>query len=108
MAVGRQQVEPTVQVVVEEENAEGERLAAGRADTLPDGLIGEGQRVALRNVKGGHLVGEVADGDAEGVVFLKPARVNAHRPARAAVVVESNTGDRADFLEGAVMLVVQE
>ena len=40
VAVGRQQIEPAVQVVVEEENAEGERLAAGRADTLLDGLIG--------------------------------------------------------------------
>src|SRR6266545_8045939 len=107
MAIDRQQIEPAVEIVVEEKNAERERLAAGRADALRDGLVGESQRVVLRNVKGGHFVSEVADGNAERIVFLNPRGIDPHRAARAAIVVEGEAGERADFLEGAGSLVVE-
>ena len=45
--VGRQQIEPAVQIVVEEKYAERERLTAGRADASRDGFIGERQWIIL-------------------------------------------------------------
>ena len=107
MAVGGQQIEPAVQIVVEKKDAKGERLTAGRADALREGFVGEGERVVLRDVKGGHFIGEVSDGNAQRIVGLKPAGIDAHGAAGAPVVVECDSRSRANFLECAVSFVVK-
>src|SRR5207248_1781290 len=71
-------------------------------------LVAEGQGIILRHVKGGHFIGEIADGNSQRVVLLKPAGIDAHGAAGAPVVVEGDAGHGADFAEGAVALVVKD
>ena len=64
-----------------------------------DRLVRELQRRLLRHVQRRHLVGEVADRDAERAVVAEIGRVDAHRAAAVAVGVEGDAGARTDFLE---------
>ena len=41
VAVGRQQIQPAVQIVIEKEHAELEQQPAGRADAFGDGFVSE-------------------------------------------------------------------
>src|SRR5438270_10402426 len=107
MSVGREQIEPAVKIVIEEENTEFEQEPAGRADAFGNGLIGKEQR-PLRNIKRAHFVGEIANGDAERLIIAIPGCVDAHRATGIAVVVESDSCARADFLERAIALVVED
>ena len=108
VAVGRQQIQAAVQVVVEKQHAEGQRAAAGRSDAGDDRLVGKLQRRLLRDIQRRHLVGEVADGDAERTVVAEVGRVDAHRAAAVAVGIERDAGAGADLLERAVLPVVED
>ncbi len=80
-----QQVEPAVEVVVEEEDAELERQPARRADAGGDRLVGVERGVALRHVERRHLVGEVADRERQLVVVAVVGAVDAHGAGGVAV-----------------------
>jgi hypothetical protein len=108
VAVGDQQVDPSVEIDVGEEHAKFQPEARGGPQSGGDGVIGEQQHRALRTVKGRHFVGEVPDRHAERVVVAKEAAVDSHRPARVAVAVERNSGLRADLFEGAVAAITQQ
>ena len=80
VAVGREQVEPAVEVVVEEEQAELQRRLGRGTEAVEVGQVGELEaRRLVGDVEGGHLVGEVADGQAERAVVLEVGPVDAHR-----------------------------
>jgi AcrR family transcriptional regulator len=103
-------VEAPIEVVVEEEQAELQEEAAGRAEAFGDGLVGEDQLLAdrLAHVQGVHLVGEVADRDAQRPVVAETGRVDAHRPARLPVGIERHAALGPDLLEGAVVPVGED
>src|SRR5262245_58242671 len=109
MAVGGEHVEAAIQVVIKEEHAEFERQAADRADAFSDGFIREQRqgvwfRRSLRNVERGHFIGKVADDNAEIYIVAEPSSIDAHGPSCLAIGIESDTCQRADFLEHSVLL----
>ncbi|MFM1942444.1 MAG: hypothetical protein RI897_1426 [Verrucomicrobiota bacterium] len=107
VAVGGEEVEPAIEVVVEEEDAEREGHLAGGADALGEGFVGEEGGLVFGDVDGGHFVGEVTDGDAEGVVLVEVGGIDAHGAAGSAEGIERDTGGGADIAEGAVLLVAE-
>ena len=109
MAVGREQVEPAVEVVVEEEEAELERRLRRSAQTVEVGQVGELEaRRLVGDVEGGHLVGEVADGQPQSFVVEEAGPVAAHAPARRARLVERDAREDRDLLELPLAHVVEE
>lgn len=108
MTVGGEEVEPAVEIIVKEEDAEGKGLTAGRADSLADGFVAEDHGIFLRDVEGGHFVGEVADENSQTLILLEAGGVDAHCAARAAVVVEGDTGSSSDFAKGAIVGVGED
>ena len=109
MAVGREQVEPAVQIVVEEEQAEFQRRLGGCTEAVEVGQVRELERRRLvADVECRHLVGEIADGQAEPVVVHEGGPVDAHAAARRARLVEGDARDDGDLLELALALVVKE
>src|SRR5512140_1706632 len=52
MAIGSEHVQPAVQIIIEEKEAELQEFLAGRTEVLLDGLIGKDQGVALGDVQG--------------------------------------------------------
>ena len=107
VAVGRQQIEPAIEIVVEEQHAKRQRAARRRADAGHDRLVRKLERRLLGHVQRRHLVGEVADRDAERSVVAEVGRVDSHRAAAVAVGIERDAGGGADFREGPVALVVK-
>ena len=108
MAVGGQDVEPSIQVVIEKEKTELQKFFARFAQTFLGRFVGEDKRVALGDVERVHLVCKISDGDAQRVVVAEARGVNAHCAARQTVGVVGDAGTRADFLERAVALVVKQ
>ena len=102
MAVGLQHVETPVEVIVEEEDAE--RTACKRLGAPIPSTIASSAKIeviALADVDGGHLVGEVADQEAEVVVVAVMAGVDAHGAGRVAgAIVGDSDQSSADLLEG--------
>ena len=107
MTVGRDEIEPAVEVVVEKQHAERQRAPARGPDAGDDRLVGKLQRRLLRDVQRRHLVGEVADRDAQRAVVAEIGRVDAHRAAAVAVRVERDARAGPDLHEPAVALVVE-
>ena len=105
MAVDAEQVQPAIQIVIEEENAKLQQEPAGRTDAFGNRFVEEIRRRVLRDIQRGHFVREIADGDPEFVVVAVVRRVNAHGAARVAEVVKGDTGLGADFLERAIALI---
>ena len=93
-----------VEVVVEEEDAEGERQQAGAPDGGARRLVDE-QPVALVAIQREHLVGEVADEQVRAARSIVVGGVGAHRAARDAVLRERHAGRNALLGERAVAVV---
>ena len=93
-----------VQVVVEEEDAEGERQQAGAPDGGARRLVDE-QPVALVPIQREHLVGEVADEQVRTARAIVVGRVDAHGAARDAILGERHAGGDALLRERAVAVV---
>ena len=108
MAVDLEQVEASVQVVVEEEQPEAEDAAARRADAGGDRLVAPQRRVPLRDVEGGHLVREIRDGEAELAVVAEVGGVGAHRPGRGAVAAVGKSVELPVLGEPAAAVVDQQ
>jgi hypothetical protein len=102
MAVGEQQVLATVEVVVEEQQPEGERDARGRAEPLQHRLVDEGRAAVGGDEQRGHLVGEVADGDAEVRVVAEAGDIDAHGRGGLAVAIVGDAVEDRGLLEAAV------
>src|ERR1043166_6986013 len=93
MAIGAEQIQPAIQVIVEKEHPELQQEPAGWADAFRDRFVCEGHAVfGRRDVKSRHLVGKIADGDTQGFGVSIVGRVNAHGAARIAVAVEGDSG----------------
>src|SRR4029450_10905908 len=86
----------------------GEKRATGAADPAADGFIGEGVSILGRNVEGGHLVGEVADGDREIAIFTEAGGIDAHGAACLPISIEGSAGEFTNFLETAALLIVED
>ena len=109
MAVGREQVEAAVEVVVEEEQAELQRRLRRGPQAVEVGQVGERERLGLvADVERGHLVGEVADRQAEAVVVEERGPVDAHAAAGRARLVERHARQDRDLLEFPAALVVEQ
>src|ERR1043165_3840553 len=108
MAIGGENVQPAIEVVIEKEQAELQQFLAPGPDALLDGFIRKNERVALRDIKRIHLVGEVADGNAQAVVISEAGGIDAHGAAGQAVGVVGHARAGADFLEAGVVLVTKQ
>ena len=78
VAIGLQQVQASVQVGIEEEQAETEHRAAGGADAGDDGLVGEDAAACRIHVIGRHFVGEVANRHGQLAAVRVACHVNSH------------------------------
>ena len=107
VAVGGEDVEPAVEVVVEEEAGEGQRQQRRLADGRGRRFVDE-EAFPLVLVKGNHLVGEVADHQAWPAGAVVVGGVDAHAGARDARFVERHARGDGDVGEGAVLLVLVE
>ena len=107
VAVGQEEVEPAVQVVVEVEGAEGQGEQGLAAEVGDRGDVDE-ELVALVPVERHHLVGEVADDDRRAAAAVVVGGVDPHAAAGDAGLGERHAGGDADLLEGAVALVAVE
>src|SRR5258706_15186951 len=100
MAVGGEKVEPSVEVVVEEDDTERQQMPARGTDAPGDGFVGENKGVLFGDIQRCHLVREVANGDSEAVVVLKSGGVDAHRTADFSIVIEGRASHFTDLFEG--------
>src|SRR5689334_21439257 len=99
MAISGENVEPTVQIIIEKEKAEFEEAAGGWADPFGNSFISEEKRILLRNIKRVHFVGEVANGDAKGFVIAEARGVDPHGAASEAIGIEGYARAGSHFLE---------
>ena len=100
VSIGLEEIEPTIEVVVEEEQAKGEQWSSRGPDALEDGLVGEELPVA--DVEARHLIGEVADADPHQFIVAIVGGVDAHRSGRLTSIVVGDTELRPHLLEGAI------
>ncbi len=107
MAVCREEVRPSVEVVIEEEQTEGELQQRAPADRGRRRPVDE-QPVRLARVERHHLVREVSDRDAVAPRAVVVGGIDAHAGARRAGLVERDTGRQADVPERAVARVAIE
>ena len=109
MSVDRKQVEPAIQVVVKEEETELQRRLGGGTQAVEVGQVRELQAFRLvADVQCRHLIGEVANRQAEPFVIAKAGPVAAHAPARRARLVKRDAGKDGDFLEFAMSQVMEQ
>jgi hypothetical protein len=110
VTVGRQHVQPPVQVVVEEEHAELQFQAGLRPQAVRNRFVGEEQplRIALRDEEARRLVGKVADDDGDRGAIARAGDVDAHRAAGCPVAAERDARLAADLGERAVLPVVKD
>ena len=108
MAVGRQQVEPAVEIVVKKEQPKLQQQPAVRPDALSDRVVGKQKLIVwCGDIQRGHFIGEVADADSQRVVVPEPRHVDPHRAAYLAVVVEPDAADATHLGKRAVLLVFE-
>ncbi len=103
-----QQVEAPVEVVVEEEETEGQHGAAVGADPLDDRLVAVAGSSEPTDEQRGHLVGKVSDRNADHLIVAVVRHIDAHRPGRGAVGVERQAHLDTLLLEGSVAPVVED
>ena len=109
VAVGREQVKPPVEVVVEEEEAELERRLRRRAEAVDVGEVGELEPFRrVGHVERHHLIGEVADGHGERAVIFEVGAVDSHRASGRSRLVERDPARNAHLLEFAAAEIVKE
>ncbi len=107
VAISCEEVQPAIKVIVEEEDAESKGHLAGGADALGEGFVREESGLVTGDVDGCHFVGEVADGDSEGVILVEVGGVDAHGTAGSSEGIEGDAGGGADIAECAVLLVAE-
>src|SRR5258706_12902651 len=108
MTVGREHIQSAIEIVIEKEEPEFEEQAAGWADAGGDGLVSEQQRIAGRDIKRIHLIGEIPHRDPPSAVIPKAGGIDAHGSPRQAICVEGNIGTCPDLFESAIMLGLGE
>ena len=91
MAVGDEDVEPAIEVVVEEERRKAQRQQAAPANLRARRLVDE-QAISFVVIQRQHLVGEVADDDAGASGVIVVCRIDAHAGARHTVFAEGDAG----------------
>jgi len=110
MSVSGQDIEPSIEVVVEKEEPKFEKQSARRSKAFSNGLVGEHQGVFRRlgHIEGIHFIGEIADGDAQGTVRPKSRRIDAHGPTSLPVGVEGHTALGTHLLKGTIVLIGED
>src|SRR6266481_3611073 len=88
MAVDGQHVQPAIEIVIEEKEAEFQQQATGRADPFGDRFISKHEPRALRNIKSCHFCSKISNGDAHGLVVSIVGRINSHSATSPAIAVE--------------------
>ena len=104
MAVGDEDVGPTIVIVVKEKATEAESNQ-GCASNFGTGRLVHEQAITLVVVEGKHLIGEICDDNAgmAGAVII--CRVNAHPSARDSIFTESDACSHTTLLEAAIFFV---
>ena len=107
VAVGDEEIEATVVVVVEKARSPAQQLDCGRGEAGRGRDVGETHAalVAVERVRLGKKVGYVQVGIA---ILIVVAKVRAHARFDVAIAVVRHAGDEGDVLEGAVALVLEE
>ena len=110
VSIGGQDIEPSIQVIVEKEETKLEEQSARRPETFRNGLVSEDQGIFCRlgHIEGIHFIGEIADGDAQRTVRTKTCRVDAHGPASLSVGVEGHAALGPHLLEGSIVPVGED
>ena len=107
VSVRDENVEPAVEIVIEEEAAEGEGEEARCADAGGRRVVDE-QVPPLVVVQRQHLVREIADQQALPAAAVVVGRVDPHRAPRLPLLTEGDARRLADLLERAIVLVPVE
>lgn len=108
MSVGGKDIEPSVEIAIEEKEAKLEQVAACGADAGGGGFVSEMEWITLGDIKPVHFIGEVSDRDGKGVVVPESGGIDAHRTASGAEGIEGDARAGADFLEGSVAVVAED
>ena len=107
VAVGCEEVEVAVVVVVEKLGAKAEGSIRGIGQ--PEALGGNGElALAIVAVEGVGLKGEVGDEKVGVAIAVVVAKIDAHTGVGVSVLVVTRTGNQADLGEGAVLVGVEE
>ena len=106
MAVRGEDVQPAVEIGVEEEAAEGERQERRAAERGAGRLVEEQPALVVEQCH--HLVREVADHEAGKARVVVVGGVHAHAGTRHPRLTISDAGDDADVLEAAVPPVAEQ
>ena len=107
VTVGHEDVEPAVQIVVEEKASEAEREQTRAAHLRARRFVHE-QSIAFVVVESQHLIREVADEHAGAAGTVVIGSVHAHAGAGHAVFAEGHAGQHAGLGKSAVPVVVVE
>src|SRR5207249_8309283 len=107
VALGDQEILPTVIVVVEEAYAPSGVGHGDASDAGREAVVGE-SRVAVVLVEGVALVGKVRNDQIRPAVIIIVGEIDAHTGEGAAVAVDGDFGEEAHFFKGSVAFVVIE
>src|SRR5690606_33800286 len=108
VAVGLEEIGPTVEVDIEEEEAKGQHLPARGTDAFGSRLIEEAEVGSVSDVERAHLRREVSDPDADDRVVSVMADVDPHGTGRSARLIEGDARLVRDLTEGPVAQVAEE
>ena len=107
VALGDEEIFPAIVVIVEETDAPP-RVGHGEAgDTGSEAGVSK-SGVAIVLVEGVALVGEIRDDQIGPAIVIIIGEIDTHASVSAAVAVNGDFGEEADFFEGAVAFVVIE
>ena len=109
VAVGGEQVEASIQVIVEEEEAEFERRLGRGTEPVQVGQVRELEhRRLVAHIQGRHLVREVADGQPQSLVVLELSPVDTHTASGRTRLVEGHSRHDRDLFELPATFVVEQ
>src|SRR6266849_3063979 len=103
MAVGHEDVGPAIVVEIEETYSPSEILGVYAQAGLKDGVVEGAVAIVVVQVRG--LVGVVGLDDIEPAITVVIADADAHAALRRAIFIEGAADFRADFSEGAILVV---
>src|ERR1043165_251789 len=69
MAIGCEDIQPAIEIVIEEKQSKFQQLLTGRSQAFLDCFVGEKQRITLGHIEGIHFIGEIADRDSQGIAI---------------------------------------
>ena len=106
VAVGHEDIDPTVVVEIEEPDAPSQILGVRAQSCLKDSVIKCSVAIVMVQIRG--LVGVICLDDIEPAVAVVIANPHAHARLRNPIFIEGASNLRANLLEGSILVVVVE